>query len=189
MLGSERLYSDLLRRFNDSKASAGGTTSVIKLEKSGGCVDRDDDFRRQQKQAQIREYFFGDRKNTLSPHTQQIDFGQLNIYKLVDTSSNDVSSSLLPGDYDLTASPTQSCFEKVTAPTAQMQNAVVAIVHAEPNDTHEAIRDASTIGFIFVAEVDEKKGKLKILSPLSGRLPQKAMVWGRWPEGSAEFVG
>lgn len=189
VLGSERLYSDLLRRFKDNTPSTGGTTAVVKLDKSGGCVDRDDDFRRQQRQAQIREYFFGEAKNTLSPHTQQIDFGQLSVYRLVDTSSHNLSSSLLPGDYDLSNSPAQSFFEKITAPTAQMQNAILAIVHAEPNDTHEAIRDASTIGFIFVAEVDEKKGKLKILAPLSGRLPQKAMVWGRWPEGSAELVG
>ena len=70
-----------------------------------------------------------------------------------------------------------------------MQNAIVAIVHAEPNDNQENIRDACVIGYIFVAEVDEKRRKLKVLAPLSGRLPNTAMVWGVWPEGATDLVG
>ena len=70
-----------------------------------------------------------------------------------------------------------------------MQNAIIAIVHAEPGDSQENIRDASVIGFIFVAEVDEKRKKMKVLAPLSGRLPNKAMIWGAWPEGVADLVG
>ena len=189
VLGSERLYSDLGRRFNDNRTTAGDSTTVVKLDKSGGCVDRDEEFRSQLQHAQIREYFFGDSKNTLSPHTQQVDFSQLSIYRLVDKSSTDMSSSLLPGDYDLTSSPSQSIFERISTPTPQMQNAILAIVHAETNDVDESVRDASAMGFVLVAEVDEKKKKLKILAPLSGRLPNRAMVWGRWPEGSGDLVG
>ena len=70
-----------------------------------------------------------------------------------------------------------------------MQNAILAIVHADPHDSHETIRDASVIGFIYVAEVDEKRKKLRILAPLSGRLPNKAIVWGVWPEGAGDLVG
>jgi len=70
-----------------------------------------------------------------------------------------------------------------------MQNAILAIVHAEPDDAQENIRDASVIGFVYVAEVDEKRNKLKILAPLSGRLPNKAVVWGSWPEGVGDLVG
>lgn len=70
-----------------------------------------------------------------------------------------------------------------------MQNSILAIVHADPNDTQENIRDASVIGFVYVAEVDEKRKKLKILAPLSGRLPNKAMIWGTWPEGVGDLVG
>ncbi len=70
-----------------------------------------------------------------------------------------------------------------------MQNAILAIVHAEPDDAQDNIRDASVIGFVYVAEVDEKRKKLKILAPLSGRLPNKAVVWGSWPEGVGDLVG
>lgn len=70
-----------------------------------------------------------------------------------------------------------------------MQNAIIAVVHADPNDLQENIRDASVLGFIYVAEVDEKRKKLKILAPLSGRIPNNAMIWGVWPEGVADLVG
>lgn len=88
-------------------------------------------------------------------------------------------SSLLPGGEEENAVP--SMFEKVT-PSPQLQNAVLAIVQAEPNDSQDSIRDASVIGFIYIAEVDETKNKLRILTPASGRLPSKAMIWGAWPE-------
>lgn len=94
---------------------------------------------------------------------------------------------MMPGDAneDSMISP---IFDKVE-PSAQMQNAMLAIVHAEANDPQESIRDASVIGFVYVAEVDGKRKKLKALAPLSGRLPNKAMIWGSWPEGVTDLVG
>lgn len=82
VLGSERLYSDLHRRFDGRRASTEESITVVKLAKSGGCVDRDDAYMRQVRQMQIREYFFGDAKRTLSPHTQLVDFAQVIIYKI-----------------------------------------------------------------------------------------------------------
>lgn len=84
VLGSERLYSDLLRRFNVQNTGAGETTTVVKVDKSGGCVDRDEAYLQQFRQSQVREYFFGDANVTLSPHTQQIDFDHLTIYKFAE---------------------------------------------------------------------------------------------------------
>lgn len=85
ILGSERLYSDMLRRFNGQKIGESETTTVIKVDKSGGCVDRDTEFLQRLRQEQIREYFFGDIRNPLSPHTQQIDASQLTVYKLAES--------------------------------------------------------------------------------------------------------
>ncbi len=70
-----------------------------------------------------------------------------------------------------------------------MQNSVLAIMHADPNDSQENIRDASVIGFVYVADVDEKRKKMKVLAPVSGRLPARAIVWGRWPEAVGDLVG
>ena len=70
-----------------------------------------------------------------------------------------------------------------------MQNSILAIVQADPHDSVENIRDASVIGFLYIAEVDEKKKKLRVLAPLSGRLPNKAMIWGSWPDSVDNLVG
>lgn len=58
--------------------------TVVKLDKSGGCVDRDDAFMQQMRDATIKEYFFGDAKRTLSPHTQVVNFDELTIFKFRD---------------------------------------------------------------------------------------------------------
>jgi polyribonucleotide 5'-hydroxyl-kinase len=70
-----------------------------------------------------------------------------------------------------------------------LQNSLLAITHAEPNDSQDSIRDASVIGYVYVADVDEAKKKVKFLSPVSGRVPSKAMVWGSWPEEVIDLVG
>lgn len=70
------------RRFSKQGAGSNGSVSVLKLDKSGGCVDRDAQYLQQFRQGQIREYFFGDARNSLSPHTQQLDFGEVIIYRL-----------------------------------------------------------------------------------------------------------
>ena len=89
VLGSERLYSDMARRFSSGPTRASPTAvTVLKLPKSGGCVDRDEGYLMQARQAQIRSYFFGDARRTLSPHTQVVDFSQLAIYKVKDGSSS-----------------------------------------------------------------------------------------------------
>ena len=74
----------MVRRFNGQNTSMDDIITVIKLDKSGGCVDRDEAYLKQFRQAQIREYFFGDPKITLSPHTQQVDFNQVTIYRVAE---------------------------------------------------------------------------------------------------------
>ena len=69
-----------------------------------------------------------------------------------------------------------------------MQGSILAIVAAEPADSPEVIRDASVIGFVYVSEVDEKRKRLRLLAPLSGRVPRKAVIWGAWPEGVGELA-
>ena len=91
----------------------------------------------------------------------------------------------MPGD--VAEDNTSAIFDKVR-PSPQMQNAILTIVNAHPEDTQENIRDASVMGFIYIADVDEKKNKLKVLAPLGGRLPNKAIIWGSWPEGVSDLM-
>ena len=189
VLGSERLYSDLLRRNNGQSTVGGDTITVIKLDRSGGCVDRDEAFRQQCGQVQIKNYFFGDAKTTLSPHTQQVDFAQLAIFKLIRQSPGDETSSFLPGGYESNDVNAASTIERIASPTLQLQNALLAILHADPSDSPEEIRDSSVKGFVYVVEVDELKKKVKVLAPISGRLLDNPLLWSQYPEASPDLVG
>jgi polyribonucleotide 5'-hydroxyl-kinase len=82
VLGSERLHIEMQKRFSSHRTSTGESITLVKLDKSGGCVDRDDMFMQQTQEAAIKEYFFGDSKSTLSPHTQQMGFDDVTIYKI-----------------------------------------------------------------------------------------------------------
>ena len=61
---------------------------VVKLDKSGGCVDREDAYMQETREAIVKEYYFGDAKTTLSPHTQIINFDDAVIYKIKDCKSS-----------------------------------------------------------------------------------------------------
>jgi polyribonucleotide 5'-hydroxyl-kinase len=78
-------------------------------------------------------------------------------------------------------------YEKIT-PSAAIQNSLLAITTAAVNDRQEVIRDSSVKGYIYVAEVDELKKKIKVLSPQPGGVPGNAMVLGTWPEGVDDLV-
>src|SRR5437667_11366806 len=106
VLGSERLYSSMVKSYDNKPSSTAAAAasderiSVIKLTKSGGCVDRDAAFMKSVRESQIRSYFFGNpipstassalslsttssgTSITLSPHAQQLDFDSLSIYNI-----------------------------------------------------------------------------------------------------------
>jgi polyribonucleotide 5'-hydroxyl-kinase len=198
VLGSERLYSEMQRRFSSYTGTAGEPLTLVKLDKSGGCVDRDESFIHQSREASIREYFFGDAKRTLSPHTQYINFDEIAIYKIYEGTFTlflkfevltncavENSHSAFIGD-DEVGEPEQ--YEKVE-PSVAILHSLLAVMHAAVLDTVETIRDATVMGFVYVAEVDEKKRRLKILAPLNTRFTDKPLVWGSWPERTMGLIG
>ncbi len=182
-LGSERLYSDLARKFSTQNREPNETVSVIRLDKSGGCVDRSEEYMKALRHAQIKEYFFGKGgDDTLAPSSQMADYGDLNIFKLIEENGN--GAEFRPGDYDAFSTP---IYEKIT-PSSAIQNSLIAITTASPNDKQDVIRDSSVRGYIYVADVDEVKKKLKLLSPQPGQTPGNAMVLGSWPEDISGLV-
>ncbi|CAN9198771.1 unnamed protein product [Alternaria sp. RS040] len=174
-LGSERLYSDLSRKFSArTSGDPSETVFVIRLDKSGGCVDRSEEYMEALRHAQIKEYFFGKGDETLAPSSQMADATDLNIFRAIE---GDVNGGV--DEYDMTVE--RQIFEKVT-PSEAMQNQLLAITTASPNDPQAVIRDSSIRGYIYVADVDEAKKKVKLLSPLPGATPGNAMILGKWPE-------
>lgn len=224
-LGSERLYSDIAKRFDNTpvstastsaSASATPTVSVIKLSKSGGCVDRDDSFMSGLRAAQIRTYFYGNpRLSTgvaLQPRQQTIDFSTLTLYRRIgsfpissynNSNSNpahipdDEADEFLPGDFGTNTEapsinnpatsssvplPASQIFERVLAPEPAMRSSVFAVLNCPAESEQDVIRDATVMGFLYVTDVDDVRGKISLLSPVAGRVPEKAVVWAGWPE-------
>lgn len=95
VLGSERLYADLTRKYANRTDEP---VHVIKLDKSEGCIDRDEAFMKAHRQRQIRNYFFGTGDETaLAPTSLSADFDDLNIYRIVDGKSSLSASLPAPG--------------------------------------------------------------------------------------------
>lgn len=81
--------------------------------------------------------------------------------------------------------------EKFTQPpTLALANSLIAITHVPPNAPVSDIRDSSIMGFVYVADVDADKKKIRVLAPVGGRMPAKALVWGKnWPGEVVGLVG
>jgi polyribonucleotide 5'-hydroxyl-kinase len=205
------------KRFGSSNTSD-EQVHIIKLSKSGGCVDRDDSYMRQLRQAQIRSYFFGGAKSALSPVTMGVDFDAIKVLRFVERTSimppppvtrtkrhgsaNDeaatkhdpMASSFLPGtDDDVPSTHVRSwqALYESTPPTVAMHNALLVLKHTpqSSSSSQDGIRDAPVIGYVYVADVEEKTKKLRLLSPVGGRLPPGPVVWGTWDGGLAVGMG
>ena len=147
------------------------SVSVIRIDKSGGCVDRNPTYMRTLRSTQIRSYFFGTGGDeTLAPSSQMADFADLNLFRLLENSG-----------YGGGGGFAEPIYERVE-PSEALRDCLIAVTMAGPNDAHEVIRDASVRGYIYVADVDEGKRKVRLLSPQPGQTPGNAMVIGGWPE-------
>jgi len=213
VLGSERLYNDLSRRYSSpSQRNAGSSddaVTVLRVAPSPGAVARDGSFMKATRAAQTRRYFFGDARTPLNPHSQMWDFADLAVYRAVDHSagSNGASLNFLPGmdeddDYDPSAAAAGSAaaasngggrgrdgelFERV-APSQAMVRSVLAIKFAPGNAGQEAVRDSCVMGYVYVADVDEAKKKVRFLAPHPSRWGDRALVWSSWPESVVDLM-
>lgn len=70
-----------------------------------------------------------------------------------------------------------------------MQHWAMAIMHASVKDAPETVRAASVMGFVYLADVDEERRKVKVLAPVSGRLGDRPLVLGKWPEPAMNLLG
>jgi len=178
-IGSERLYNNLLKRFSTPAATQSpNPVAVVKVANSGGCVDRDDTFKKANRLAQLKNYFFGSDKRVLSPHHVTLDVDKFPAWEVVDAMANTVNTSFLPIGHEEVET---AVLQKIVL-SLQHESSLVAIMHADQTDGEEAIAESSVMGFMQIQEVDEQTKKLKALVPVPGRIPNKALVVGKWPE-------
>ncbi|KAI8662331.1 hypothetical protein LRP88_03585 [Fusarium phalaenopsidis] len=171
VVGSSHISGELTKRFANERTSLGEPISVVPLDKSDGVVERDEMFMQHAREAAIKEYFFGDSRRTLSPLIQQVDFDNVVVYH----------------------TPEHPTYNGETLareePSTPMQHWTLAIMHATPKESPDTVRAAGVMGFLYVSDVDEERRKIKLLSPVSGRLGDQPLVWGKWPEPYINLLG
>ncbi|KAI4866817.1 Clp1-domain-containing protein [Hypoxylon rubiginosum] len=179
VIGSERMSSEMQKKFAGQKTSLDEAITVVGLDKSGGVVERDSGFLQQVSESAIREYFFGSANATLSPFTQQVDFSALSLWRVNEASTPSTLNDDIYSD---------TMLEKIE-PSLMIQNCILAVVYASIYDSADTIRDSNLMGYVYVSEVDEKRRKLKILAPVSARLGDRPLIWGSWPEPMVSLLG
>ncbi len=79
-------------------------------------------------------------------------------------------------------------FESVE-PSSLMLHCILAVKFASLTDPMDTIRDAAVMGFVYVADVDEKKKRIRVLVPMNNRITDRPMIWGSWPEPTMSLIG
>ncbi|KAK0259640.1 Cleavage polyadenylation factor subunit clp1 [Friedmanniomyces endolithicus] len=193
-LGSERLYNDLHRRYAAGK-SADEALPVLKLAKPGGAIERDAGYMKQLRTRQIRQYFFGTAREALNPHSHMLGFDDMTVYRArptsADTSEKTSFGAAEEDDYDPSGNSStvsaNAVFEKV-APSVAMTGSTIAIKFCPANSEEDTVRDSAVMGYLYVADVDEARKKVRFLAPHPQRWGDRALVWGQWPEAVADLV-
>lgn len=142
-------------------------SNFIKIPKLSGCIPTDDVYKRLLQRSSIREYFYGTPKVVLSPYAIGADMEDVSIWKpknVMDLTEAEAEkqngNEMIP--VEVTAS--------------NLQHALVAITYADRKASAAEVERAPILGFALITEVNEKRRKLRILLPVPGRLPNKAMV-------------
>ncbi|KAK0667785.1 Pre-mRNA cleavage complex II protein Clp1-domain-containing protein [Cercophora samala] len=170
VLGSPELEAELRHRID--KTPHGEPIEIVNLDRPDGVVEQDRQFLLSSRKALIKDYFFGDSKRALSPSVQSFSFDDVVIFRAVDAMDLDDPNQVL---------------ERAEI-TEEMSHWTLAVMDASVNDPLETIRQAPVIGWVCVSDVDKDRRRLKILSPVSGRLT-RPMIWGRWPEPYVNLLG
>jgi polyribonucleotide 5'-hydroxyl-kinase len=214
VLGSERLFSGLSKHYPQTthNGHAHPDVTLLRLEKSGGCVERDASYREQTRASEARSYFFGRQTSSstpgatappLAPHTVTVPFTELTIYKPHDPADL-VPLGLMPGGVDddggggggggggsaANRGGTLKLLDRVDPPfSPDMQGTLLAVLQVEATASVETVAEASVLGFLYVVEVDVERARLKVLSPMGGRVPRNAILWGPGVDVGPSLMG
>lgn len=164
VLGQEKLYS-MLKCVLKSKPDV----DVVKLQKSGGVVSRNQKLRTKDRSCKIREYFYGP-ANDLSPHSNTLNFSDVSIYKI--GGGPQAPRSALPIGAEPAADPTRLVPVNISA---DLLHSILAVSFAKEIDQ---ILTCNIAGFICITEVDIPRNQITYLAPCSGELPSRYLVLG-----------
>ncbi|KAJ2904756.1 putative pre-mrna cleavage complex ii protein clp1 protein [Zalerion maritima] len=187
LAGSETdsIVKRVQERFRFEKTSLGEQVRVVQVDRDPGAVVRDEAFMRCEREAGIKEYFFGDMNRTLSPFTQMVEFDGLVVWRNWEGVDEEGDSKFKqqnpPGGV--------AKYTRLTDPTPELSTWCLAVMCLPATSGPEEVQHASVKGFVYVADVDRERRRLKILTPVSGRLGDNPLLWGRWPEPFINLLG
>lgn len=135
---------------------------IVSLPKLSGCLEVEDSYTRSLLRNTIREYFYGTPRTVLSPYAIGADLSDITVYR--------------PKNLHEDALDKMTEFVSVEVTASNLQHSLVAITYADRKATPQIVQKAPLLGFGLITEVNEKRNKLRILLPVPGALPSKAMV-------------
>jgi len=162
VLDHERLYNDLQRDLPS-------VVKIVHQPKSGGVEERSRQLRISLRRERIRQYFYGTSKQPYYPHSFQVRFDEIQIYKIgVPT----LPDSCMP--LGMKVEDTSTKVVQIQA-TGQFLYHLLAVSLCESAD--EDIVKTNVAGFVCVIEVNMEKQTLTILCPQPYPLPRKILLW------------
>lgn len=160
VMDQERLYNELKRDMPDF-------VKIVLLPKSGGVVERNQHARSEARDAKVREYFYG-LKNNLFPHTFEVKFSDIKLYK--------IGAPALPDSCLPLGMKTQDNKTKLVPvpPSTSLLHHVMSISCA--NSSEENILETNILGFIVFMEINTEKQTFTVLSPCPRPLPKTILL-------------
>lgn len=156
---------DFLQRISQKLSQFIGV-HLVNLPTLSGAIKLDDIYRRSLQRSAIREYFYGTDTTVLSPYAVGVDYQDIAAWKPKNFLENQ--------DLDSDLSPTE--LSPVEIDPSNIQHALVAISYAPKRSPSADVIKAPLLGFALVTEVNEKRRKVRILVPVPGNLPSKALI-------------
>uniref|UniRef100_A0A1B6BXL4 Protein CLP1 homolog n=2 Tax=Clastoptera arizonana TaxID=38151 RepID=A0A1B6BXL4_9HEMI len=155
VLDQERLYNELVRDMPNF-------VKVVLLPKSGGVVERTQTYRIEARDNRVREYFYGG-KTPLHPHSFDVKFSELKIYK--------VGAPALPDSCMPLGMKSEDCMTKLVSvqPGPNLLHHLLAVSFATSVD--DDVLQTNVAGFICVTNVDPDRQTITVLSPQPRPLP------------------
>lgn len=161
VLDQERLYNELVRDMPTF-------VKVVFLPKSGGVVERSQSARAETRDQRIREYFYGTPKNSLYPHSFDVKWSEVKIFK--------IGAPALPDSCLPLGMKAEDHLTKVVAltPNPGMLHHLLAVSYATKED--EEIITSHVAGFVCVTNIDVDRQLLTFLAPQPKPLPNNLLV-------------
>lgn len=145
-------------------------SQILFTPKSGGVVERSRQFRIEARDSRIREYFYGSGKMSFYPHSFDVHFSQLKIYK--------IGAPNLPDSCMPIGMKTEDNFTKLVLvqPSPSLVHHILAISTATSAEDNIEVIKSNLLGFICVTKVDKDRQTITVLSPQPRPLPQSSIL-------------